>query len=417
VLAVATAALASTASAAGADHGATPTTRTTVSTPTSHAVPPAAPAPTAGGKSPDAPDPHPPRGGIGPQGQPVGGSRLLARGLVLPPGAPKLPTDLTASGWLLFDVDTGDILAARDPHGRYQPASILKTLTSVTLLPLLPGNRVVTVSAAAAHAEGSAAGLVAGGTYTVDQLFEGLLLVSGNDTAAALADAAGGIPHTVTLMNQQALALGAYDTYVQTPSGLDGWQQLTSAYDMALFLRAALSQPRFVSYDRAATATLPVQSINGYGPVTLRNQNELFLTTVPGALVAKTGFTDAAQHTFVGAVDRKGRRLGVVFLRAQRWPYDQWQQARDLVSWGLRLPATTAPVGHLDTPPPAPATASQRPARVGSIALARLTGHASSDWMIWLVVGAVAICGGATWRLQRVVRHRHREHPRANPSR
>ena len=60
--------------------------------------------------------------------------------------------------------------------------------------------------------------------------------MSGNDTAAALADAAGGVGHTVALMNQTALRLGAYDTFVQTPSGLDGWQQLTSAYDMAIFL-------------------------------------------------------------------------------------------------------------------------------------------------------------------------------------
>lgn len=380
----------------------TPSTSPTAApSPTTHSVPPAAPAPTDRGRSPAAPDPHPPRGGVGPLGEAVGGSRLLSRGLVAPAGAPTLPTSLTARGWVLFDVDTGDILAARDPHGRYQPASILKTLTSVTLLPLLPGNRVVTVSAAAAHAEGSAAGLVAGGTYTVDQLFEGLLLVSGNDTAAALAQAAGGVTHTVDLMNRKALSLGAYDTFVQTPSGLDGWQQLTSAYDMALFLRAAIDDPRFVGYDRKPTATLPHQAINGYGPVTLHNQNELFLTTVPGALVAKTGFTDAAQHTFVGAMARHGRRLGVVFMRAQRWPSDQWQQARDLMNWGFGLPAGIAPVGHLDPAVALPRTSSAASARAGAVALARVGRGSGTGWVVWVLLGAaLAVCAGA-WQLRR----------------
>ncbi len=74
-------------------------------------------------------------------------------------------------------------------------------LTAVTLLPLLPGDRRVTVTKQAADTEGSHAGLVAGGTYTVDDIFRGLLLVSGNDCAEALAEAAGGRAATVTRMN------------------------------------------------------------------------------------------------------------------------------------------------------------------------------------------------------------------------
>jgi D-alanyl-D-alanine carboxypeptidase (penicillin-binding protein 5/6) len=318
------------------------------------AVPPVAPAPTDGGNSPMAPDPHPQLGGLDPNGHPVGGVRLRSRGLVLPTGAPALPAGLTAQAWVLVDLDTGNVLAARDPHGRYQPASIQKTLTSVTLIPLLPGDRRIKATAAEADTEGSHAGLVAGGTYTIDQLFSGLLLVSGNDAAMALADAAGGVAHTVDLMNAKARELSAYDTFIQTPSGLDGWQQLTSAYDMALFLRAALALPRFAGYDRQPSAVLPLQTVNGYGPVTMVNQNEQFLTTVPGALVAKTGYTDAALHTFVGAIERNGRRLGVVFLRAQRWPTDQWQQATALANWGFALPPGTPIVGQLAAPQPTP---------------------------------------------------------------
>ncbi len=373
-------------------------------------VPPPAPRPTSSENSPGAPDPHPPAGGIGPSGEQVGGARLRSRGLVLPAHAKPLPEGLTASAWALVDLDSGDVLAARDPHGRYQPASILKTLTSVTLLPMLPGKRVVTVSQDAANAEGSAVGIVAGGRYTVDQLFAGLLLMSGNDTAAALAEAAGGVHHAVTLMNRTALRLGAYDTFVQTPSGLDGWKQLTSAYDMAIFLRAAANMPRFVAYDRKPTATLPAQDVQGrkYGSVWLGNQNQTFLTTVPGALVAKTGFTDAAQHTYLCATDRHGRRLGVVFLRAQRYPLDQWQQAAELLDWGYALPRGTA-VGHLDaprapTPSATPRTTAPRTTGPAGPAVAWRSERSSQSnpWPLIGIALAVVTAGGVWIRRRRL---------------
>ncbi len=364
--------------------------------PTPHSVPPAAARPTAGGRSPDAPDPRPPAAGIGPYGELVGGPRLHTRGLVLPARARPLPPHLTAAAWVLADLDTGDVLAARDPHGRYQPASILKILTSITLLPLLPGNRVVTVSQNAADAEGSAVGLVAGGRYTVDDLFTGLLLMSGNDTAAALAEAAGGVKHTVALMNQTALRLGAYDTFAETPSGLDGWKQLTSAYDMAIFLRAAVDMPRFVAYDRRATGSLPAQNVRGrkYGSVWLGNQGEQFLTTVPGALVSKVGFTDAAAHTYLCAASRQGRRLGVIFLRAQRYPIDQWQQAAELLDWGYALPRGTS-VGHLDpaATPPVSSRAARSTAHPTTAAAALRRSGGSPPWALIAVLIVVAGAG------------------------
>jgi D-alanyl-D-alanine carboxypeptidase (penicillin-binding protein 5/6) len=376
-------------------------------------VPPPAPSPTDSGSSPAAPDPHPPRGGIGPDGEAVGGQRLLARGLVLPAGAPALPSGLTARSWVLADLDTGDILAARDPHGRYQPASILKILTSDTLIPELPGSQRVTVGAAAANTEGSHAGIVANGTYSIDNLFSGLLLVSGNDTAVALAQAAGGVSKTVAAMNAEALSLGAYDTFVQTPSGLDGWQQLTSAYDMMLFLRKALTLPRFVAYERQATAKLPAQHppATALDPVPMANQNEQFLTTVPGALVAKTGYTDAAQHTFAGAIRRHGRTLAVIFLRAQRWPTDQWQQATALMDWGFALPAGTAAVGHLDTPVNPPGSATPH-ARTDRAATAASVGGSGRDPFTVPAMVATTLAVLATIALA-VKRRRHRRPARA----
>ncbi|HET6209154.1 MAG TPA: serine hydrolase [Jatrophihabitans sp.] len=313
---------------------------------------PLAPRPTSSAASPSAPDPHPPAGGLAPNGAVPGGRQLAGRGLLVPPGAPALPKNIGARSWILVDLDSGAVLAARDPHGRYQPASVLKLLTAVTLLPRLPGNRLVTVSARAAGAEGSAVGLLPGARYSVDQLFQALLLVSANDAAMALAEANGGVASTVAQMNAEIVGLGGYDTLAQTPSGLDGWQQLTSAYDLALVLRAAVRQPRLLGYDRLPRASYPPKA-SRYGAVggyEFDNQSQDFFQAVPGALLAKTGFTDAAQHTYLAAARRNGRTLGVVLLRDQRVPLDQYQQAAALFNWGFGLPGTLTPVGTLAGP-------------------------------------------------------------------
>jgi serine-type D-Ala-D-Ala carboxypeptidase (penicillin-binding protein 5/6) len=373
-------------------------------------LPPAAPKPTAHTNSPAKPDPHPRLGGIGPDGQPVGGPRLLSRGLVLPAGAPRLPKHLTAHAWLIADLDTGAVLAARDPHGRYQPASILKALAALVLLPELPGSRVLTVHASAANVEGSAVGLVAGGRYRVDTLFKALLLMSGNDAAMALTEAAGGAAKTVAAMNQKILALGGFDTFVEHPSGLDGWRQLTSAYDMALVLRAVANTPRFIAYDRTFMTYLPRQKVHGhkYRRVPLYNQSENFLAGVKGAVLAKSGYTDAARHTYMCVAKRGGHRLGIIFLRAERVPLDQYQQAAALLSWASRLPAGNT-VGRLEGPvvtiPPAPPPTSPS-ARASSTPAAALpvapSGRSGTDTgLATAVVGVALLLGVGALLLRR----------------
>jgi serine-type D-Ala-D-Ala carboxypeptidase (penicillin-binding protein 5/6) len=373
---------------------------------TALADPPAAPKPTSAEISPGAPDPHPPAGGLAPDGTVPGGPRLASRGLVLPAKAPALPKGIGAHGWILADLDSGAVLAARDPHGRYQPASILKMLTALSVAPNLPGRRLVTVSPAAAATEGSAVGLLAGARYSVDQLFAALLLVSANDAATALAQANGGVPQTVARMNTEAARLGAYDTVAQTPSGLDGWQQLTSAYDMALILRAFVDQPRLVAYDRLASATFPSKT-STYGHVgayQFDNQSRSFLSTVPGALVVKSGFTDAARHTYLAAVQRHGRRLGVVLLRDERQPVDQFQQAQLLLDWGYALKPGIKPVGVLagslpaSRPVSADVAATSGASAAAAAALAKLTSpHRGLRWTLAALLPVSALIGGGLW--------------------
>jgi D-alanyl-D-alanine carboxypeptidase (penicillin-binding protein 5/6) len=276
-------------------------------------------------------------------------------------GAPALPDGLAANGWLVADAGTGDVLAARDPHGRYYPASTLKALTLLTLAPLLDPALVVEGTVEDENIEGSRVGLVQGGRYPVSLLFQGLILQSGNDAANALARAAGGVAVTVAAMNEVAEDLGAYDTVAGTPSGLDVAGQSSSPYDLALIFRALIADPRTAAVLTTPTADIP--PVEGRSPgYQIQNQNPLAGT--PGNLGGKTGFTDAARHTFVTAAERGGRRIVVSVMDTENVPLRAADQAALLLDWGFSVPSGVDPVGTLVDSgelPPLPSTSSAAP--------------------------------------------------------
>ncbi|HEX2072489.1 MAG TPA: serine hydrolase [Geodermatophilus sp.] len=301
-------------------------------------VDPSAPTPTA-------PYEGGPPQGSGPDGRTVGGEGLDTRGTVVADDAPPLPDGIAANGWLVADLDTGAVLAARDPHGRFYPASTLKTLTLLTLAPALDPERVVEGLPEDEQVEGSRVGMVAGGRYPVSLLFQALILQSGNDAANALARAAGGTDVTLRAMNETAVAIGAYDTVAGTPSGLDVAGQSSSPYDLALIFRHLVDDPVTAAILQTPSARMPaVEGMSeGYE---IQNQNPL-LTTYPGNLGGKTGFTDAARHTFVTAAERDGRRLVVSVMDTERVPLTAADQAALLLDWGFGVPADSEGVGVL----------------------------------------------------------------------
>ncbi|MFC5992761.1 D-alanyl-D-alanine carboxypeptidase family protein [Pseudonocardia hispaniensis] len=308
--------------------------------------PPPAPEELVSGAPPPAPLPVP--------REPVGGPRLGSCGDVLAPGASP-PPEVSAAGWVVADLDTGAVLEAHDPHGRHRPASTLKILTALVVLERLDLDTVVVGTADDANVEGSRAGIGPGGQYTVRQLLAGLLLNSGNDTANALARSLGGIPTTLAAMSAEAARLGALDTRPATPSGLDGPGMSTSAYDLALLFRAALDRPEF-----ARLIATPSVDFPGFGDkpgFQVYTDNQLLLH-YPGAIGGKTGFTDAARHTFVGAALRDGRRLVVALVRGEQRPVPMWRQAAALLDHGFSLPASTS-VGTLVAAAPERPVATQ----------------------------------------------------------
>jgi serine-type D-Ala-D-Ala carboxypeptidase (penicillin-binding protein 5/6) len=266
---------------------------------------------------------------------PVGGPRMGECGLVLPGGAPAPPDGISATSWLVANGTTGEVLAAKDPHGRHRPASTIKLLTALLAADRLPADQVVVATPEDANQEGSRAGLGPGGQYTVRQLLTGLLLVSGNDAAHALAGQLGGMPATLEQMNALAARLGAWDTRAASASGLDGPGMSTSAYDLALVFRQVMRHPML-----AEVLSTPQVRFPGFGDrpgFVLSNDNKLLLH-YPGALGGKTGFTDDARHTYIGAAVRDGRALLVVLMRGEQHPVPMWEQAARLLDYGFALP-------------------------------------------------------------------------------
>ncbi|MCU1691514.1 MAG: D-alanyl-D-alanine carboxypeptidase, partial [Frankiales bacterium] len=274
---------------------------------------------------------------------PVGGPLLTGTGTVLAPGAPALPPQAVAHGLVVADLDTGAVLAARDPHGRYAPASTLKILTAVTLSPLLDRSRKLVPTFDDLNVDGTKVGLVERVGYPVDELFTAMMMVSGNDIANTLASAAGG-PAAIEKMNAEAARLQARDTHAVNPSGLDAPGQLSSAYDLALLGRAGLADPdfrRWVSTRRGSVSGPGGKRIETY------NHNKL-LGRYEGALGIKNGYTSTAKASFVGAATRGGHTVLVSMMRTQP-KVDV--EARALLDWGFAAIAAGAqPVGTLVEP-------------------------------------------------------------------
>ncbi|MCM3882938.1 D-alanyl-D-alanine carboxypeptidase family protein [Frankia sp. R82] len=254
------------------------------------------------------------------------------------PAAP--PANLTAKDWVVADADTGAILAASHLHDQDMPASTMKILTALTILPSLPQSQIVTVGEDASRVDGTKVGLVPGVGYPVRDLATAMLIASGNDATVTLVDASGGSAAVLQRMNALAVSLGARDTVAGDPTGLDSPGQLTSVHDLAVFGRAAIHEPNVRQYLTIRRASLP-----GRGDQRFEIQNHnLLLGRYDGTIGVKNGYTVAAGATFVGAATRAGRTLVVALLRTAP-EFDR--DARALLDWGFAHDGQITPVGYL----------------------------------------------------------------------
>jgi D-alanyl-D-alanine carboxypeptidase (penicillin-binding protein 5/6) len=237
-----------------------------------------------------------------------------------------------ARAWLVADMVSGSILGGNDAYGQYAPASTIKALLAMVVFDQLPLDAAARATASNTDVECSCVGLVPGQIYTTRQLLDALLMVSGNDAANMLADMVGGTPAAVAKMNAKAAAVGARSTHAGSPSGLDGpgWESVTTPHDLAVIYRAALNYPLFPQILHQSAAAFP----DGSGGFKQIASHDPLLTSYPGFIGGKTGYTNLAKETYVAMAQRNGRRMIAVMMYGTD---ELWDQGRALLDWGFRL--------------------------------------------------------------------------------
>jgi serine-type D-Ala-D-Ala carboxypeptidase (penicillin-binding protein 5/6) len=345
----------------------------------------------------------------------LGGEQLAGYGLRVNLGADAAPLPpISAKSWVLADLTTGEILAAKGAHRQGRPASTMKTLTALALMPELKKDAKHTVTWEEASADGGRVGIVPDATYTNWDLWHGLLLPSGNDAAAALAGSYGGMKKTVAAMQDVAYALQADDTVVKNPSGLDADGQLTSAYDLALIARAAMQLEDFREVTAAVSYDFPGRPA-GKGKkrptYKIYTQNRLLLHGFDGAVGGKTGYTSLAGRTFWGAAERDGHLLVVTLLQVR----DRTETAaKTLLDWGFANREKVTPVGTLVGPrpeggesaPPSPSAPVSEPlpgetVAAGGAGTAAADGSSASPAVVALGAAVLVGAGAAWWLVAR----------------
>jgi D-alanyl-D-alanine carboxypeptidase len=217
---------------------------------------------------------------------------------------------------LVFDVDTGEALWQRRAALQLPMASLTKIMTALLTVERSKPNDPVRITRAALRYTGSGIGLLPRGRRVrLEALLNGLLIVSGNDAAIALAvHLAGSERRFVAMMNERAGEWGLDCTHFASSHGLENGNR-SCARDLAVMTRLAMAEPRIrrIARRRQVDFRFPTKG----GRLYLYGHNPLIRLGYRGAIGLKTGYTNAAGRCFVGVARRGGRRLAVVLLNSR----------------------------------------------------------------------------------------------------
>jgi serine-type D-Ala-D-Ala carboxypeptidase (penicillin-binding protein 5/6) len=299
----------------------------------------------------------------------IGGVRLGEPGTQVDPrpgaGTPKVPKKLTARSWIVADAESGSVLAAHNAHWRLAPASTLKMLFADALLPKFPKDmeyEVTREDLAGVGAGSSLVGVKEDHTYTVEDLWRGVFLRSGNDAVHVLSAMNGGIKQTVKEMNAQAEELRALDTHAVSPDGYDMPGQVSSAYDLTLIARSGLQKADFREYVSTVRAQFPGEWEKKKGKdgkkkreqFEIQNTNRLLtgngIEAYPGIAGVKNGYTTNAGNTLTAVAEQDGRVLLVTVMHPESGFLEVYKEATELFDWGFAAADTVRPVGELVPP-------------------------------------------------------------------
>jgi len=243
----------------------------------------------------------------------------------------------TSKAALSYDITNEKIVYSKNIDEKLPMASLTKIMTA--FLALEEGiDKKYTVTKSALVGENSM-GLTAGEVLTAEELLYGLMLPSGNDAAEVLAHGSKwGREGFVKEMNKRANQLGMHDTNFTNPSGLEGdGEQYTTTLDLLKLTKLAMENPDFRDVVGTYEKVLPATQDHKY--YYLLNDTNL-LTSYPGVMGVKTGFTWEAGLCLVTYLEHNDRKIIAVILNSQ----NRRQEMKDLLDYTLRELEETPPV-------------------------------------------------------------------------
>ncbi|WP_238347729.1 D-alanyl-D-alanine carboxypeptidase family protein [Comamonas piscis] len=264
---------------------------------------------------------------------------LLVPTLAFAQLAAPQPPEIAARNYLLFDVTTGQVLAAKDVDAPVEQASLTKLMTGYVVFDALRNKKItleqtMPVSERAWKMPGSRMFIDPKMQVKVDDLLHGMIVQSGNDATMALAEAVGGTAENfVRLMNEQAKALGMANTAYKNPEGLTEPGHTTTAKDLSILANRLIKDfPEYMHYYSTKQWFYPgTPKSNG------TNRNTLLFRdpTVDGL---KTGHTNAAGYCLVSTAKRQvpnaGERRLISILLGAASDRDRANESQKLLNWG-----------------------------------------------------------------------------------
>jgi D-alanyl-D-alanine carboxypeptidase (penicillin-binding protein 5/6) len=247
--------------------------------------------------------------------------------------------EINAQYVYLVDKETLYPFYGKGENEKVPIASLTKIATALVVLENYPNNLsdVVDVSRRVTGITGDSIKLRYGEKITVENLLYGLLMMSGNDAAASLAEHFGGNDTFVLDMNKMVTQIGAKNTIFQDTCGLDD-DGYSTAKDLAIISAHAVSNPKFAEIVKTPTKT--ITSTNGRVIHELKNSNRMLLADekyfYPYATGIKTGFTTPAGHVLVSSAEKDGHIIiGVVLNTDKNTLTASAEESKKLLEWGF----------------------------------------------------------------------------------
>ncbi|MCD8239685.1 MAG: D-alanyl-D-alanine carboxypeptidase [Clostridiales bacterium] len=223
---------------------------------------------------------------------------------------------IVAKSAVVIDADSGIIVWGKDENAVHYPASVTKVLTSLIACEETEPTDLVTFSHEAVYGIGEGSSSIAvreGETLNMDQCLHAILMASANDVCVGVSEMIDGTQEAfVERMNQRAKELGVLNSHFDNSHGYHSENHYTTAYDMAVILKEAVKNEKFMASFNCLTYEIPetnivdeVRYINHKAKI-LWEDSPYYYQYIKGA---KTGFTDQAGNTLISYAEKDGIKL------------------------------------------------------------------------------------------------------------